>query len=89
MLENPCITLGEDRCKFYTDIENPESYGHCLIFGRQGSIERVRDRFGKLITPEQIKWFNENCIDYPSVDDIKKGHLPPTGCGFTFGVIDG
>lgn len=86
MLENPCIELGEDRCKFYVDELQDGKYGHCLIFGRKGNIKNVKDRFGKTITEAQIRWFEENCIDYPTLEDIEAGHPPPEGCGFTVGV---
>jgi len=46
MVENPCIELGEDRCKFYVDELNNQLYGHCLIYGRGNKpITAVRDRF--------------------------------------------
>jgi len=87
MLENPCIELHEDRCKFYVDKLNDQQYGHCLIYGRGGKpIEKVRDRFGNTITEAQIRWFNENCIDYPRVEDMEAGYMPPEGCGFTVEV---
>lgn len=79
------IGHGEDRCKFYVEKINDKLYGHCLIYGRKaGPIKTVKDRFGKTITDEQIKWFNENCIEYPRVTDAKAGHMPPEGCGFSF-----
>jgi len=88
MLENPCIDRGEDRCKFYVDELNNELYGHCLIYGRGGKpISAVRDRYNNKITEAQIRWFNENCIDYPSVEDMVAGHILPEGCGFTFEVV--
>lgn len=87
MLENPCIELGEDRCKFWTDNDNGRLYGHCLIYGRDNKpIKTVKDRFGNKITKEQIRWFNKNCIDYPRVEDMTAGHMPPEECGFTFEV---
>jgi len=91
MLENPCIELGEDRCKFYVDEVNDQMYGHCLIWGRgKNSIELVKDRYGNKITPEQIAWFNQNCIDYPSTKDIEAGYTLPPECSFSFEVaIDG
>ena len=89
MLENPCIERGEDRCKFYTDNENGKLYGHCLIYGRGNKpIKAVKDRFNNKITDAQIRWFNENCIDYPRVKDMVAGHMPPEGCGFEV-VADG
>lgn len=87
MLENPCIELGEDRCKFFTDTDNAKQYGHCLIYGRRGSIKRVKDRFGKTIIESQIKWFNDNCIDYPLAEDCEAGVYPPSECSFTFEVV--
>jgi len=88
MVENPCIELGEDRCKFYTDEVNNQKYGHCLIWGRGAKpITTVRDRFGNKITDAQIKWFNDNCIDYPSAEDAEAGYLPPPECSFSFEVV--
>ena len=47
MLENPCIELGEDRCKFYVDEINDQLYGHCLIFAKGVSlISTVKDSKG-------------------------------------------
>ena len=90
MVENPCIELHEDRCKFYVEFDNAKLYGHCLIYGRQGVIKKVKDRFGTLITKEQIDWFNQNCIDYPLAKDCEAGVYPPLECSFTFEVqIDG
>lgn len=90
MLENPCIDLGEDRCKFYVDELNAEQYGHCLIFaGGLENIEKARDRDGKPITGEQLRWFNENCVGYPTVKDAGAGHVLLAGCGFTFEVASG
>lgn len=87
MLENSCIDRGQDRCKFYTDTDNGELYGHCLIYGRHGAIKKVNDRFGTLITETQIDWFNLNCIDYPVPIDVEAGVLPPSECSFTFEVV--
>ena len=88
MLQNPCIELGEDRCKFYVDKVNDQLYGHCLIYGRGGKpIKNVEDRYGHKITEAQIKWFNENCIDYPTVVDYEAGHRPPPECSFSFEVV--
>jgi len=85
MVENPMIERGEDRCKFYMETENDKLYGHCRIYGRGGKpIKSVKDRFGETITDKQIEWFNENCIEYPSVEDAEAGHVPPEGCGFIF-----
>lgn len=87
MVENPMIELTEDRCKFYVDKVNNERYGHCLIYGRgTKQIKSVKDRYGKMITDKQIKWFNENCIEYPQVEDAEGCHMPPDGCGFIFEV---
>lgn len=86
MLENPCIELGEDRCKFYTDKVNKAPYGHCLIHGRGNKpITTVRDRFNNKITPEQIQWFNDSCLDYPSIEEGSFS-LPPE-CSFSFEVV--
>ena len=85
VVENPMIERGEDRCKFYIEKENDKLYGHCLIYGRGGKpIKSVKDRFSVTITDEQIEWFNANCIEYPTVKDAEKGHMPPSECGFTF-----
>jgi len=90
MLENPCIDLHEDRCKFYVDKLNTQKYGHCLIFGRGSkSIKLVKDRFGNKITDAQIKWFEQNCIDYPTVKDIESGHQLLPECSFSFEVSSG
>ncbi|MBA7704538.1 hypothetical protein ES703_113352 [subsurface metagenome] len=90
MLENPCIELHEDRCKFYVDQVNDQKYGHCLIYGRgRKPIGAVRDRYGNKITDAQIRWFNDNCIDYPSAEDLGAGRCPAE-CSFSFeAVIDG
>jgi hypothetical protein len=84
MLENPCIDLGEDRCKFYLDKLNDQKYGHCLIFARKGDIKLVKDRFGQKITEAQIKWFYDNCPDYPTEKDIESGHILLSECSFSF-----
>ncbi len=90
MLENPCIELGEDRCKFYTDELNGKQYGHCLIHGRTGILKKAKDRFGNTITEAQVRWFNDNCIDYPNAEDAEHGTYPPSECSFSFEVmIDG
>ena len=88
MLENPCIDLGEDRCKFYVDQLNTQQYGHCLIFAKGISlIKTVKDSKGNKITDAQIRWFNDNCPDYPTIDDIEANHqLLPT-CSFSFEVM--
>lgn len=85
MVENPMIERTEDKCKFYVDKVNDMLYGHCLIYGRGGKpINSVKDRVGKRISDEQIKWFYENCIQYPRVKDAEAGYMPPDGCGFSF-----
>lgn len=91
MLENPCIELHEDRCKFYRDEVGPEAYGHCLILGRGGKpIHAVRDRFGNKITDAQIRWHEENCPGYPTTEDIEAGHQLLPECSFSFeAVADG
>ena len=86
MLENPCITRKEDRCKFYTDTLDVNKYGHCLIFSALSdglSIEKVKDRYGKIINTKQIKWFYVNCPSFPTVKDIKSGVKLLDTCGFT------
>jgi hypothetical protein len=88
MVENPCIDRGEDRCKFYTDNLNIKLYGHCLIFTTGlRNIKKAKDRFGNLISDKQIAWFNDNCLDYPKVEDMKRGYLPPSGCGITLEAL--
>ena len=88
IIEGPTIDRGEDRCKFYVDALNNKLYGHCLIYGRGNKpIKTVTDRFGNKITAEQNRWFEQNCIDYPSVKDAEAGHKPPEGCGFSFEVV--
>lgn len=83
MKENVMIELHEDRCKFYVDTLNIQPFGHCLIYGRDNTpIEDVKDRFGNTITKKQIQWFNDNCIGYPFLEDMKEGYLPPVECGF-------
>ena len=91
MVENPCIELSEDRCKFYMDELNTQKYGHCLIFGRGNKpIGVVKDSKGNKITPDQIRWFNGNCPGYPTIEDIEVGHTLLPECSFTFEVaIDG
>ena len=85
IVENPMIELHEDRCKFYVEELNNQLYGHCLIQGRGNKpIKTVSDRFGNKITNEQIGWFEQNCIDYPSIEDGEKGYKPPSGCSFKF-----
>ncbi len=87
--ENCCIDKGEDRCKFYIEIDNGKLYGHCLIYGRKGQIKKVKDRFDKTITQKQIDWFNQNCIEYPLSKDAEIGVYPPPECSFTFKVSRG
>jgi len=88
MLENPCIDLGEDRCKFYVDQLQDGKYGHCLIFGRGAKpITSVKDNKGNKITPEQIRWFNHNCPDYPLAKDIEAGHTLLLTCSFSFEAV--
>ena len=85
VIENPCIGKGQDRCKFYVEIDNRELYGHCLIYGGS-QIKEVKDRFGTLITQEQLEWFNQNCVDYPLSKDAEIGVYPPPECSFSFEV---
>lgn len=88
MVENPCIELGEDRCKFYVDEINAQQYGHCLVYGRGTEpITAVKDRSGNKITDAQIRWFNDNCPDYPTIEDIEAGHILLPECSFAF-VVD-
>lgn len=74
MRENPCIELGEDRCKFFTDDVDPTigKYGHCLVMQANRVYPKVRDRFGNKMTDEQIAWFEHNCPMWPArVKDIE------------------
>lgn len=87
MVENPMIELREDRCKFYTEVEGTERYGHCLVISSWAPTEYARDRFGNRITPEQVQWFSDNCPNYPTVEDIEAGHQLLPGCGFSFEVV--
>lgn len=88
MLENPCIELDEDRCKFYVDELNTQKYGHCLIFARgRKPIEAVKDRYGKKITDEQIRWFKENCPEFPTIEDAQKGCYPPPYCSIVIAEV--
>lgn len=90
MMENPCIDLDEDRCKFYVDEINTRKYGHCLILGRGNKpLELVKDRCWKKITADQIKWFNDNCPDYPAIEDVEAGHKLLSVCSFKFEVVSG
>ena len=88
IIEGPTIEKGEDRCRFYVDIINDKSYGHCLIYGRSGLVGSVKDRFGDTITKEQLVWFNQNCIDYPLAKDADGGYKPPPECSFGFKVVN-
>lgn len=82
IIDGPTIDRGEDRCKFYIEETNNRLYGHCLIQTRGDiSIKEINDRFGKKITTEQIRWFKENCLDYPRIEDIVAGNIP-AGCSF-------
>lgn len=90
MVENPMIEPHEDRCKFYVDELNDERYGHCLAFSCGCDFKSVRDRNGNKITDAQIRWFNDNCPDYPTIEDMEAGHQLLPECSFTFKVaIDG
>ena len=85
MVENPMIELHEDRCKFYMDRLKNQEYGHCLIFSRgKKPIEIVKDRYGNNITPKQIKWFGDNCVNYPTAEDVEAGHNLLSECSFKF-----
>ncbi len=87
MVENPMIALAEDRCKFYVDELNTQKYGHCLIFALGvENVEKAVSRDGKPITREQIRWFNDNCPNYPRLEDVGKFTLI-SGCGFSFEVV--
>ncbi len=88
IVEGPTIKRGEDRCVFYVERGNDKLYEHCLIYGAD-SIERAKDRSGKAITKEQLVWFNENCVEYPTAEDAEKGYRPPPECSFSFEVTDG
>ena len=89
MLENPCIELGEDRCKFFTDDVDTGmgKYGHCLVMQADRKYAKVRDRFGNKMTDKQIAWFEHNCVMWPArvkdIQDLRDGNfdLPPE-CNF-------
>lgn len=84
MVENPMIELTEERCKFYVDKLNEQKYGHCLIFARGNKpIKNVKDRSGNKITKEQIRWFIDNCPDYPELEDFEKGMKLLSECSFS------
>ena len=95
MLENPCMDPSWDYCAFYTDDVDPSlgKFGHCLIMQAKRNYRRVRDRFGNKMTEEQIRWFEENCPQWPStprdINDIVSGRvkLPPE-CGFSIKWVD-
>ena len=90
MVENPMIELHEDRCKFYVDKLCDGKYGHCLIFDVGCNFKKAKDRDGNKITDAQIRWFNDNCLDYPTAEDIESGHKLLPECSFSFKVaIDG
>jgi len=58
-----------------------------LILGRGAKpLKAVKDRFGNKITDEQIVWFNDNCVDYPKVEDMAAGHILPE-CSFAIEVV--
>jgi len=90
MVENPCIDRGEKFCKFYTSLSTGKLYGHCLIYeiGLE-NIEKARDNKGNPITKEQIRWFNENCIEYPKAKDAEIGVYLPPECSYAFEVSEG
>jgi len=85
MVENSCIELHEDRCKFYVDELQDGKYGHCLIIGRGNRpIRNVKDRNGNRITEDQLAWFEANCLSYPTVRDMERAHQLLPECGFRF-----
>lgn len=84
---NPCIELTEKVCKFYTTTDNAMLYGHCLIIGRVGDIDKVLDRFGKQIAKDQLDWHLANCIDYPELNISGVAPELPSGCGFSFSEV--
>lgn len=89
MVHNVCKPAGEERCLFYVDdLET----GHCLIFAHSGSIEEVIDRHGNPITADQIRWFYQNCPDWPwsGLEDLVTGRIELSdSCGFRLVRIDG
>ena len=90
MLENPCIELGEDRCKFYTN----DGHGHCLVMQANCVYAKVRDRFGEKMTAEQIRWFEHNCPVWPArardAQALAAGRFQlPLTCGYELTIIDG
>lgn len=66
IVENPCIELHEDHCKFYADSADETRYGHCLIMQAKRNYNKVRDRYGNKITADQIRWFEHNCPAWPT-----------------------
>lgn len=92
MLENACIDRGEDRCKFYVDELQDGKFGHCLILGRGNKpIGNVKDRFGNRITDEQIRWFEDNCPQFPQacLNDLVAGRFTlPVECAFQLEWVD-
>lgn len=94
MRENPCISLGEDRCKFYTDdVDTGTRYGHCRIKQVSDNYNRVRDKNGDRMTDAQIAWYEHNCRLWPArVKDIQAlrdglWELPAT-CGFSIEWVE-
>ena len=85
--DNPCTKLEKGKCDFYVEELNDQKFGHCLILGRGAKpITSVKDRKGNKITPEQIKWFEENCPNFPqaNLEELEnKAFNLPAGCGFS------
>lgn len=87
VMANPCIEPAEKICKFYTATDNLKLYGHCLVIGRTGDIDKVLDRFGGQIIQDQIDWHLENCVDYPALNVSGVAPELPNGCGFSFSEV--
>lgn len=89
VLDNPCIVRGEDRCRYYTDTADTGTrFGHCLILQKGGNYNSVRDRFDNKMTREHIRWFEENCLTFPTAEkdalDLADGRFTlPTECTFS------
>jgi len=86
VVDNPCILLGEDRCRFYSDTPEEGRLGHCLIIGRGNKpITVAKDRLGNKITQAQIDWFNANCPQFPiaNLAELVRGDFKlPEGCNY-------
>ena len=95
VIENPCMVRGDDRCLFLTyRTVDSKQLGHCLIIGRPGVIEKVKDRHGVLINAEQLRWHEYNCPVWPDrpkdIEQLKAGLFELLSeCGFVFEEREG